>query len=271
MKLNVGGMVTAVRSAFTSGWDRVSSKFREIPQILKRIPETLSDAAMAVLRYRPSDRTWTVLLALLAIPLGGFLIYAPARELATGKDFGLEALLTLTWLATGGMTLAGGLGILFRVGPFHKFLIAAFAFSLPLPVAFIYRTFILAVKMRSSPPAMQKTLEPWVSGGVQVSLFFLAVSAFLFFMFRCRQVRDLSPGSVLDSRAGPVIGAMFGSAIGAGVGYLAWLLLRWLGSTQGIELFRGWVTTIPVDYFVAGAAFLGATILVLVALWKRRP
>ena len=105
-------------------------------------------AVGSVFYFRPSGRGWTWIVATLAVVLGAFLVIAPARELATGRAFSLQTLLTLCWLATGSSMLAGGVGIFLRMPSFRKFLKVAFICSLPLPAAFIYRTMALAVRMR---------------------------------------------------------------------------------------------------------------------------
>ena len=228
-------------------------------RLLRNLPTLSKRAGAALLGARPSERAWTLLVGVIALVLGGFLVRAPARELATGKDLGLAALLTLSWLATGSALLAGGLGIILRLPSYRRFLKLGLVCSLPMPAAFGYQTFKMAVKMRSASESVRAQLEPWVSGGVQLTLFFLAVTAFLIFLLRFRLLRFLPcSGAILSSRAGPVIGGALGAAVGSGVAYLVWLLFRWLGFSQGIQWFSDSVHAIPVDYFVACAALLCA-------------
>ncbi len=227
-------------------------------------------AVAAVVGYRPSDRGWTWIVATLAVALGAFLVIAPARELATGRAFSLQTLLTLCWLATGSSMLAGGVGIFLRMPSFRKFLMVAFICSLPLPAAFIFRTMALTVRMRSASPSSRGNLETWISGGVQLSLFFLAVSGFLFFLVRFKHLKSLRcSGAALASRGGPVIVGGVGAAVGGAAGYLFWLLFRWLGFSQGISLFSESVYAVRVDYFVVIGAFLGASIFVYRAVRRR--
>ena len=227
-------------------------------------------AVSAVFRFRPSDRAWTFLVATVTVALGAFLVIAPARELATGRAFSLQSLLTLCWLATGSSMLAAGVGIFLRMASFRRFLKIAFVCSLSLPIAFIYRTMALAVRMRTASPEARGDLETWISGGVQLSLFFLAVSGFLLFLLRFKRLRSLQcSGAAMASRAGPVIVGGAGAAVGTAAGYLIWLLCRWLGFSQGLDFFGATVRAVRVDYFVIIGALLGASLFVFLTLRRR--
>lgn len=308
MKVDFQGMVAASRSAIARGWDRTKAAargmargmtpalrtiarrlehaakaakpvLRQVPQrlrlacrslpgVLRGVQRRLASAARVVAGIRLAPRTWTVLMALVAVPLGAFLLVGPLRELATGRSLGPRSLLTLCWLVTGAATLAAGIGILLRARPYRKLLVVAFACSLPLPVAFAYRTIALAVKMRSSTGSTQARIEPFVSGGVQLSLFFIAVSVFLLFLLRFRHLRALqcSP-SVLQGRAGPYVGAGIGAAAGTACGYLVWLLSRFLGYELDIQVLRDVVDVFQIEYFAVTGAVLGA--IVFLVKWQR--
>lgn len=227
-------------------------------------------AVGAVVSFRPSERAWTFIVGTVAVALGAFLVIAPARELATGRAFSLQSLLTLCWLATGSSMLAAGVGIFLRMPSFRRFLKIAFACSLPLPIAFIYRTMALGVRMRTASPTERGDLETWISGGVQLSLFFLAVSGFLFFLLRFNRLRSLQcSGAAMASRAGPVIVGGVGAAVGTAAGYLIWLLCRWLGISQGLSFFSATVRAVRVDYFVIAGAFIGASLFVFRTVRRR--
>jgi hypothetical protein len=128
----------------------------------------------------------------------------------------------------------------------------------------------MAVKMRTASESVRAQLEPWVSGGVQLSLIFLAVTGFLVFLLRFRCLKSLAcSGAILSGRAGPVIGGALGAAVGSGMGYLVWLLFRWLGFSKGIQWFSDSLYMVRVDYFVAIGALLGATLFGYLAQKRR--
>src|SRR5262249_21197503 len=148
---------------------RAGAWFGRVPALLRAVPLHLKAALLWVARLRPNARFWTVVLGLLTAPLGAFLIVTPVRELATGRAFDWLSLLTATWLLTGAAALTAGLGMLFRAPSFRVMLWLALLFSLPLPAAFGYRTWMLMQKMHGADEPTLQALRPWVDGGVQLT------------------------------------------------------------------------------------------------------
>ncbi len=259
-----GAKCTAWVAGFFASFFSSSLKF------FKAVPGHLKKLWRAVIRYRPPERAWTVFLGLLAAILGAILIVAPARELATGRTFGLQTLITLCWLATGVSAFGAGTGILLRLPSFRLFVKVACACSLPLAGAFVYRTASLAVRMRNASGSERDVLESWVSGGLHLSAFFVGVSLFLFFLLYSKGLRKLScSGGILATRAGRLIGCGVGAAVGSAAGYLIWLLFRFLAFFMEIQWFVEAVYLVRVEYFIGGGALLCAVAAFWVNLGRR--
>lgn len=220
----------------------------------------LQGTLRAVWRWRPSARAWTVVAAAVTVPIGALLTVTPVRELASGRSAGLEEIVTFAWLCTGAATLVGGLGILCRAPSFRRALRLAFLTSLALPAAFGWRTADLLQKWwAAEQPAAQQKLEPWVWGGLQVTLLFLGLSVFLWFLPRLRPLRTLQcTGSLVAGPIGQVVGPGIGAAIGAGAGFALWRVCRWLGAVQDLAFFERVVRAVRVEAFVVTGAALGA-------------
>ena len=223
---------------------------------VKRIPRHVARILRAILSWRPPQRTWTLLISLIAMGLGGLLIFGPAQELATGKSFRPQDLVTVGWLLAGIGMLLGGMGVFLQTSSYRRYFAVAFVCSLPVAGAFGYRTLLYAQKLRTAEGADHKVLRDLVSGGVQLSAFFLGVAVLLFFLLRTRLLKSMmcygGPGAMGSS----AVGAVQGSALA----YLVWHLFRWLGFVNDIGWFVQAVYAVPIEYFVGGGLFLGALI-----------
>ena len=276
-----GGRLANVFKGFTG---LLARAFKGLVANVRALPRHLKRGARAVLRVRPSERAWTLFLALGAVALGTLLVIAPAKDLATGKRIGLQTLVSFCWLVAGLATSAGGMGVFLRWPSFRWLFKLAFTCSLPVAGAFTYRTATLAVKMRTAPESEREVLEAWVSGGVQLSAFFIGTSIFLFALLRSQGLKRLhSSGAVLARRAGWLIRGVAGAALGSGVGYLIWVLLRWLsdpmnGILEDTEWFNEvirWINEairlVPVNFFIAAGALLGAIVAIAFFRSARKP
>lgn len=250
----------------SAAWRKVAGYFEPVLDHLKAIPAFLKRLGEKVARYRPPERVWTVLLGVVALAAGGILVVAPARELATGKNFDLRSLITLVWLLTGLGTLAGGLGILFKLRSFRWQLQLAFVASVPLAGAFIYRTVSLAMQMRKASGSTREVLETWVSGGIQLSAFVVGVSLYLFLLINSGPMKRLYLSA---DRSRPMVSAIVGAVFGCGFGFLVWIVFRWLGFFRNIEWFIDVVYQFPVEYFICGGAILCAGVSALVSLFRK--
>jgi len=250
----------------SSAWRKVADYLEPVLDHLKAIPPFFRRLGAKLARLKPPERVWTFLMGVVALAVGGILVVAPARELATGKNFDLRSLITLAWLLTGLGTLAGGLGILFKLRSFRWQLQLAFITSVPLAGAFVYRTVSLAMKMRKASGSTREVLETWVSGGIQLSAFVVGVSIYLFFLINSGPLKRLY---LSVGRSRPMVSAIVGAVFGCGFGFLVWIVFRWLGFFQNIEWFIDVVYQFPVEHFICGGAILGAAVSALIALvWK---
>ncbi|HEX6813261.1 MAG TPA: hypothetical protein VF384_16690 [Planctomycetota bacterium] len=268
----VKGRGRALGRVLATGWTRLKAKAPALASGLRALPLGTKNAVLALLRYRHSARFWSVLVALPALPIGALLMVGPVNELATGKDLQTQHLLTYSWLAAGAFTFAAGVGILMRAPAFRVLLRSAFVFSLPLPVAFALKTFSFHKEARVAIGLAKQELETWVAGGVQLSGLFLGVSAFLAFLIWFPMLRSMPcPGGFLAGRAGPVVGMGLAGAFGSGLGYLVWVLGRWLGTTLDVAVLRTGIQDVKVDYFVAAGGVLGAgfAFLLLLRRWRK--
>src|SRR5262245_51732390 len=237
---------------------------------LCRLPTQLKVALLWLARLRPNARFWSLVVGLLTVPLGAFLIVTPVRELATGRELDLLTLLTATWLLTGVATLTAGLGMLFRAPSFRMMLWLGLLFSLPLPAAFGYRTWTLMQKMQGADEPTLRTLQPWVDGGVQLTLLFLALSVFLGTLPWLRPLRNLQCTTpLLRGHKGIVLAPCYGGGIGMGVGYGVWLALRYIAERDGLEFLRRGLGVLRVEHFAYGCGALGAAWLAY--RWFRAP
>ena len=247
------------------------SNVRALPQHLKR-------AAKAIWRFRPPERLWTLFLAVVAVALGAFLVIAPAKDLATGRSFGFQALISFCWLFTGLATFAGGMGIFLRLPSIRLLFKIAFTCSLPVAGAFAYRTVTFALKMRTGSESDRELLEPYVSAGVQLSAFFIGTSIFLFFLLHSKGLKGLHcSGGVLAGRYGWLIRGVVGAAMGSGAGYVVWVVFRWVSDPanaltkdvlEDIEWIDKAIVLVPIEFFLAGGALLGAVVAITV-FWFR--
>jgi hypothetical protein len=236
---------------------------------LCRLPTQLKVALLWLARLRPNARFWSLVVGLLTVPLGAFLIGTPVRELATGRELDLRSLLTATWLLTGVATLTAGLGMLFRAPSFRTMLWLALLCSLPLPAAFGHHAYTLMAKMEGADEATQRTLQPWVDGGIQSALLFLGLSVYLGTLLRLRPLRSLQCTTpLLRGRAGFVLAPCYGGAFGMGVGYSLWQGLRHVAEREDLQFLSRALGVVRLEYFAVGCGALGASWLAR-RRWRR--
>jgi len=271
--MNIKELVTKIRFALASYRSKVSSFFgsimstitgsfigaplAKVKAFLTNISQFLKRLVTDFLRFSLSDRLRTLILGILAVLVGAVLVIAPAKQLAMGKTFGLQTLIMLVWLLTGVGTMATGTGILLRLRLYRWSLKLAFACSLPLAGAFLYRTAILIFKMRQASGAARDVFKPWISGGILLSAITIGVSVFLFYLLRAKSLKQLQCSvGVLTGRLGPLFSGFGGAVIGCGVGLLVWFLLRGLGLYMNFQWSIDAVILFPVEYFIAGGALI---------------
>ncbi|MHC5072381.1 MAG: hypothetical protein ACYTGO_18045, partial [Planctomycetota bacterium] len=236
--------------------DAVKDFLSDFTANVKRIPRHVARILRAILSWRPPRRTWTLLIALVAMGLGGFLIEGPAKELATGKSFRLQDLVTIGWLLAGLGMLLGGMGVFLQTSSYRRYFALAFLCSLPVAGVIGYQALLRAQEMRLAEGADRETLQTWVSGLVQLAGVFLGVAALAFFFLRTRLLKSMMCYGGPGAMGSGAVGAVQGGALA----YLAWHVFRWLGFVKDIGWFVQAVYAVPIEYFVGGGAFLGALI-----------
>ncbi len=123
-------------------------------------------------------------------------------------------------------------------------------------------------------------LEPYVSAGVQLSAFFIGTSIFLFFLCYSKGLKRLQcSGGVLAGRFGWLIRGVVGAAIGSGASYVVWVVFRWVSDPanaltkdvlEDIEWIDKVILLVPIQFFLAGGALLGAVVANALSRIKHR-